>query len=102
MGTSRSQSMQEPARRRFLMIAGSLVGSAAVGGARWSGSRGKSTLPTVRRNSAALGTKVSIVARPPDAAWADRAISAAFSELLFLERRLLSIYQPESQISRLN
>jgi thiamine biosynthesis lipoprotein len=84
------------------MIAGSLVGSAAVGGASWSVVRSNSKLATVRRDSAALGTKVSIVARHADAAVAERATDAAFAELAFLEHRLLSIYQPESEISRLN
>lgn len=94
--------MQQPSRRRFLMIVGSLAGSAAAGGASWSVLQRRSTLAVVRRESAALGTKVSIVARHAKLAVAAQALDAAFAELAFLEHRLLSIYQPESQISRLN
>lgn len=93
--------MQQPSRRRFLTIAGSLAGSAALGGAAIY-SRGSFREHTVTRSTAALGTTVTLTVRHADAALAERAIAAAFGELAFLEHRLLSVYDPASELSRLN
>jgi thiamine biosynthesis lipoprotein len=91
--------MRQHSRRRFLLIAAGAAGAAAVGGPflgrdrRW---------PVVTRTTHALGTEVSLAVRHVDSRLAEAAIDAAFAELAYLEHRLLSIYQQESQISRLN
>lgn len=52
------------------------------------------------RTTRALGTEVSITVAAVDAARADRAIVAAFAELREVEA-VLSVYEPNSQVSRL-
>ncbi|HEX5104587.1 MAG TPA: FAD:protein FMN transferase [Pirellulaceae bacterium] len=92
--------MQQPNRRRFLVLAAGGLGAAALGGAVWR--RISAPLETTRRTTFALGTQVSVTARHADPAHANVAIDDALDELAYIEHRLLSIYQPESQISRLN
>ncbi len=53
------------------------------------------------RTTRALGTAVSITVVHPDHVLADRAIDAAFAEVRQIEQ-VLSIYLPDSQVSRLN
>jgi len=55
----------------------------------------------VTRRTFALGTEVSITALHPSPKAAERAISAAFDEMVLVER-LMSIYRPDSQLSILN
>jgi FAD:protein FMN transferase len=56
---------------------------------------------TVKRNSLALGSRVSIVAVHDDAEAAVAAIDAAFDELERIES-VMSVYRPDSQLSQLN
>jgi thiamine biosynthesis lipoprotein len=101
--------MQQPGRRRFLVLAaGSLAGAAA--GGTWHFGRipaGGSTAPAdpdwplTTQRSKALGTDVSISVRHWSQKTAQEAITAAFAELELVEA-LMSIYRPDSQISRLN
>lgn len=60
-----------------------------------------SELQVVRRTDWALGSEVTITALHHDARVAGNAISAALTELRFVES-LMSIYQPDSQLARLN
>src|SRR5262245_62049576 len=86
-------------RRRFLLIAAG--GAAAAGGAGSFLAGGERTWPAVTRTTKALGTSVALTVRHPRADVAERAIAAAFEELALVER-LMSIYRPDSQLSRLN
>jgi thiamine biosynthesis lipoprotein len=90
--------MQQVNRRRFLFIAAATTGAVAGGGAL---SRARA-VPAITRRTRALGTEVSIQVRHDSPSLANRAMDAAFEELSYLENRLLSIYQPDSEISRLN
>ena len=90
--------MRQHSRRRFMLITAEVVGAAATGGAFLGGDN---RWPVVTRSTKALGSEVSITARHANARAADAAIDAAFAELALVER-LMSIYQPESQISLLN
>jgi thiamine biosynthesis lipoprotein len=56
---------------------------------------------TVRKSAMALGAEVSITALHTDQRRGNAAVDAAFAELELVER-LMSIYRPESQLSRLN
>jgi thiamine biosynthesis lipoprotein len=58
-------------------------------------------LKVVRRQSWALGSDVSIVALHADPETGNRAIDAALAELERVERAM-SLYRPDSQLSRLN
>lgn len=58
-------------------------------------------LHAVRRSSRALGADVSMVALHESRAAAVRALDAAFAELALVED-LMSLYRPDSQLSRLN
>lgn len=91
--------MRQHSRRRFMLIAAGAAGAAAMGAAFLGGDR---RYPVVKRTAHALGTEVAITARHPSSSAAEQAIDASFAELAYLEHRLLSIYQPESEISRLN
>jgi thiamine biosynthesis lipoprotein len=82
-----------------MLIAAGAAGAAAMGGAFLGGDR---RWPVVQRRAHALGTEVAIIVRHPSSNAAEQAIEAAFAELEYLEHRLLSIYQPASEISRLN
>ncbi len=94
----------QPSRRRFLLIGG--LGAAALGAsslAGWS-RRSKTTaggLHIAQRKSRALGTDISMLALHENAAAGERALDAAFAELARVER-VMSIYLPESELSRLN
>lgn len=55
----------------------------------------------ITRSAKALGTEVSVTIAHADPATADAAIAAAFQELEQVES-VLSIYQPDSHVSRLN
>ena len=103
------------ARRRFLV---GVLGSgfaAAVGAAGWAvgtrprpaGSSGPlaQSFPhgqhVATRTSVALGAEVSITLSHGDAAVAERALTAAFAELRRVDS-IMSLYRPDSQVSRLN
>ena len=58
-------------------------------------------LKKVRRVSRALGTEVALTVLHPNAAQAETAIAAAFSELDEIEN-VMSLYRPHSQICQLN
>jgi len=90
--------MRQLNRRRFMLIAAGTAGAAAAGGVFLGGNP---SWPVITRHTRALGTEVSIIARHPSPDAADRAIAAAFAELAHIES-LLSIYQPDSEVSRLN
>jgi len=77
-------------------MAGGAAGLATLGLLR-SGGR----LERVERSSRALGAQVSIVALHDDSREAGRAIDASFAELEQVEQ-VMSLYRPESQLSRLN
>jgi len=62
---------------------------------------GTADVATFLRTSRALGTNVSITIAHADESVANAAASAAFAELERVER-CLSIYQPDSQLGRLN
>ena len=95
-------------RRRFLLTCG--AGAMALGlaglGAR-SGSllssagRSAAGLPFSRRNTRALGSDMSMRVLQEDRAVGERALDDAFAEIARIER-VMSIYLPESQVSRLN
>ncbi len=100
-------------RRRFLVLAAG-TGTAGLGVAgwayrewlgrsdreRWNLSSGDD-LPLVTRTSWALGSDVSMTVLHPDRRLAERVLAAAFEELEQVEQ-VMSLYLPESQISRLN
>src|SRR5262245_18219373 len=92
--------MGQIGRRRFLLLA---AGTAAGGAAGYFGGGLASAgqLAQLTRTTRALGTEVSLAVRHPRPAAAERAIAAAFAELELVER-LMSIYRPDSQLSRLN
>jgi thiamine biosynthesis lipoprotein len=90
-------------RRKFL------TGSVGAGGACLAvaagmndifDARGRS-LSAWRHEGAALGTTTSIIALHPDREIARQAAEEAFAEVLLVEK-LMSIYRPDSQVSRLN
>lgn len=91
--------MKQPNRRRFLLVSAGGLGAAALGAA--ASRTLLAELYTVRRTTFALGTQVAITARHRTTAKANAAIEAAFAELRLVER-LMSIYQPDSQLSQLN
>ena len=104
-----------PTRRRFLYgVAG--AGAAFGLGGLWFLSRpGKdrgsvgehsdnchaTDFHSARRTARAFGTTVSVAAWHPDERTAGEAVDAAFRELALVEE-LMSIYRPDSQLSRLN
>jgi thiamine biosynthesis lipoprotein len=61
----------------------------------------RAALPLVQRTARALGMEVSIQVRHGSTLEAESAIDAALAELRLIER-LMSVYDPESQLSRLN
>ena len=95
-------------RRRFLLTCG--AGAVALG---FAGLRGRSPslrpsangtlagLQFSRRTSRALGSEMSILVLHEDRAVGERALDDAFAEISRVER-VMSIYLPESQVSRLN
>jgi thiamine biosynthesis lipoprotein len=91
-----------PTRRRFLL--GTAGACAAVGAGVWQfppskPASGKWDL--TRRTSFALGSAVAISVWHRDAASGEAALDAAFAELEQVEN-IMSLYRPDSQISRLN
>jgi thiamine biosynthesis lipoprotein len=91
--------MQQPNRRRFLVLAAGGLSTGALGVAAWR--QNLHELETVRRRGFALGTQVSIIARHHSRGAASGAIDKAFAELELVEE-LMSIYRPDSQVSELN
>jgi thiamine biosynthesis lipoprotein len=86
-------------RRRLLLAgAGGLAGLGLLAKAIRSDS---GALQPVRRTSLALGTHVTMLALHASLGTAERALSAAFDELERVERSM-SLYRPDSDISRLN
>ena len=94
-------------RRRFLLALGATGASAAFGGGLWylakSGevARLPAGLQSAKRTGRALGADVSILALHEDPVVAAKAIDAAFAEIDTVES-VMSLYRPDSQISRLN
>ena len=95
-------------RRRFLACAVGAGGLAALGSIRWLGGSRKTAsvglvagLKAFRLTSFALGSKVSITALHPDEQVARRAVAAGFTELARIEQ-VMSLYRPDSELSRLN
>jgi thiamine biosynthesis lipoprotein len=88
-------------RRRFLQLAVGIGGAVSFGIAErlWRGEA--RPLQTSTRTSWALGSEVSITALHIDRRQGQAAIEAAFAELELVEQ-LMSIYRPQSQVSRLN
>lgn len=99
--------MNSVSRRRFLAFAAGAGGLAALGSVRWLGQKqGRAVaeqagLQAVRQTSCALGAVVTITALHRSAPVASSAIAAAFAELTQIER-VMSLYRPDSEISRLN
>lgn len=98
--------MQQLNRRRFLFMAAGTAGAAA-GGALWSANKispliGELAAAKITRRAHALGTEISLAVRHENHAQANAAIDAALHELSYIEHRLMSLYQPASEISRLN
>ena len=84
-------------RRRFLLACGAVAGAGVLTLAM----RRSAGLATVQRTSRALGSDISMLALHDDAAAGERALDAAFAELARVER-VMSVYLPDSQLSRLN
>lgn len=91
-----------PFTRRKLLSTGLIASGALIGGAALRRFSAKQSPPQIiQRHAAALGTKVHITVHHHDRADADHAIDQAFAELNRVEE-VLSIYQPQSDVSRLN
>ena len=97
-------------RRQFLQIAFGAAGVAALGGMRINGlsagegmeeARPASKLKSFQRKSFALGAEISLTVLHENEFAARRALDAAFGELETVES-VMSIYRPESELSRLN
>lgn len=98
-------------RRQFLLwcgLAGAAAATASVAGCCGTRGSGKATtqaaaagLKTAQRAGTALGSDVSMLVLHEDSAVGERALDAAFAELRRVER-VMSIYLPDSQVSRLN
>lgn len=106
--------MKQLQRRRFLYCVGGVGAVAGIFSTRrqypyldWKSPVGAGVnepideLQTVTRGMWALGSTVSMTVLHRSAAHASRAIDAAFAELKLIEE-LMSIYRPNSQLSRLN
>jgi len=106
--------MSGMSRRGFLVsalgVGAGVGGAAAIGRGRrdpleGTGAavkeRGGGDLHVVRRSCFALGSQVAITVLDESPPAAERAIAAAMAELRVVER-LMSIYRPDSQLSRLN
>jgi thiamine biosynthesis lipoprotein len=100
--------MRSLTRRQFLYVSAALGGSTALAAACGNGGLDKRhepcpdlALQTVTRTSRALGAEVAMTALHQDRRTAAAAVDAAFAELELVEE-LMSIYRPQSQLSRLN
>lgn len=82
-------------RRRFFALAAGTCGALMTNCSRQTGLR------RVTQSSKALGATVTMTALHEDESTANAALSAAFAELERIED-VMSLYRPESQISRLN
>ena len=92
--------MQPFGRRRFLCITG--LAAAGFSLRSWrSAIPSEDRLQAVSRTGRALGTNVRMTALHTDSLQAQAALDAAFEELELVES-LMSIYRPESSLSRLN
>lgn len=91
-----------PFTRRKLLSTGLVAAGALIGGAglRMFGAK-QPPLRIIHRKAAALGTQVHITVHHHDRAAAEHAIEQAVTELSRVEE-VLSIYQPQSDVSRLN
>jgi thiamine biosynthesis lipoprotein len=101
-----------PSRRRFLLLAGGGLAAAGISRLlRLGGAEGAAPgsaagnqamgLQRVERHGCALGSEVSMVALHERRAVAEAGIAAAFGELETVER-VMSIYEPRSEVGRLN
>jgi thiamine biosynthesis lipoprotein len=88
-------------RRQLLLVMAGVGGLAGLGLGGWLIETQASGLKLVRRTSRALGADVTMIAFHESEETAERAISVAFDELELTEQ-LMSLYRPESEISRLN
>jgi thiamine biosynthesis lipoprotein len=100
--------MKFGSRRRFLLASAGFGAAVGLGGSGWfvsqlaSSSRfARGALVRTTRTSCALGSNVSITALHSSTDTAEKAIAAAFDELETVEQ-VMSIYRPESELSRLN
>jgi thiamine biosynthesis lipoprotein len=83
-----------PSRRRFFALAAGTCGALLTSCSRRS-------MHLFSRSSKALGASVTMTALHGDESVANAALNAAFAELERIES-VMSLYRPESQISRLN
>ena len=89
----------QSARRKFLLLA---AAGAGVCSFPWLAGRWRSSQqPTITRTSWALGTDLCLTVTGLSKSQASRALDAAFAEIELVEQTM-SIYRPESQLSRLN
>src|SRR5262245_34297228 len=86
-------------RRRFLTLATGACGALLIG-AKFKPQQHPS-LRRIARQSKALGTHVTMTVLHTDEGAGRAALDAAFAELERVEN-VMSLYRPESQISRLN
>lgn len=108
MGRVPRQRAQLPGRRgpalsaagRALRAALRLAGAAAAAGLA-TGPTLSASAATVRDGRYVMGTALELTVRAPDPARARAAADAVFAEVARLEA-LLSTFDPESQVSRLN
>ena len=92
--------MLRMSRRRF--CATTLAVSGAVGVGAWGArNRGHAVLEFQSRTSCALGSQIRLTVGHAQSEVACRAIDAALEEIRQIES-LMSIYRPDSQLSRLN
>ncbi|MGB0744358.1 MAG: FAD:protein FMN transferase [Opitutales bacterium] len=84
-------------RRKFIAYA---IGGVGLSYAGWRSTGGR-RMKGLTLNSQALGTKVAITVFHPDKSTAAKAIQAAFDAIDKVEQHM-SLYQNESQLSRLN
>ncbi|MBL8881666.1 MAG: FAD:protein FMN transferase [Hyphomicrobium sp.] len=95
----------KPSRRQVL-ISGGLLGGALVAGGRMAATVPEHTpsalkLKSAQRNGIAFGTKVTLKAAHPDAQVLERALDAAWREIVAIENAA-SLFRPQSALSRLN
>lgn len=98
-----------PSRRGFLLVCGGATTAALAtwiamgrrGAVAGEAAKSAGELKLARRGGRALGSDVSMLVLHEDASVGERALDAAFGELVRVERAM-SIYWPESQVSRLN